>query len=45
MVKDLRSGVETGNPGAVLDGDLDRFLAAALAARIKGSDAAATSQG
>ena len=31
MVKDLRTGVETGNTGAVLDGDLDRFLAAALA--------------
>ena len=27
MVKDLRTGVETGNTGAVLDGDLDRFLA------------------
>ncbi|MBV8131258.1 MAG: peptide chain release factor 2 [Alphaproteobacteria bacterium] len=39
MVKDLRTGVETGNPGAVLDGDIDRFLAAALAARIKGADA------
>jgi peptide chain release factor 2 len=39
MVKDLRTGVETGNTGAVLDGDLDRFLAAALAARIKGADA------
>ena len=42
MVKDLRTGVETGNTGAVLDGDLDRFLAAALAARIEGSDAIAT---
>ncbi len=39
MVKDLRTGVETGNPNAVLDGDLDRFLAAALAQRIKGADA------
>lgn len=26
MVKDLRSGVETGNVDAVLDGDLDRFV-------------------
>jgi hypothetical protein len=26
--------------GAVLDGDLDRFLAASLASRIKGADAA-----
>jgi peptide chain release factor 2 len=37
MVKDLRTGVETGNPSAVLDGDLDRFLEASLAARIEGS--------
>ncbi len=36
MVKDLRTGVETSNSGAVLDGDIDRFLAAALASRIKG---------
>jgi len=41
MVKDLRTGVETSNTGAVLDGDIDRFLAAALAARIKGADAIA----
>ncbi|MBV9521972.1 MAG: peptide chain release factor 2 [Alphaproteobacteria bacterium] len=41
MVKDLRTGVETSNTGAVLDGDLDRFLSAALAHRIKGSDAVA----
>ncbi len=34
MVKDLRTGVESPNPGAVLDGDLDDFMAAALAARI-----------
>jgi peptide chain release factor 2 len=30
MVKDLRSGYETGNTGAVLDGDLDRFMQAEL---------------
>jgi peptide chain release factor 2 len=30
MVKDLRTGVETGNVDAVLDGDLDQFLEAAL---------------
>jgi peptide chain release factor 2 len=41
LVKDLRTGVETGNTSAVLDGDLDRFLAAALAARIEGADALA----
>ncbi|MFO1037767.1 MAG: peptide chain release factor 2 [Geminicoccaceae bacterium] len=31
MVKDLRTGVESGNPQAILDGDLDAFLEAALA--------------
>lgn len=30
MVKDLRTGVETGNPDAVLDGDLDEFIVAFL---------------
>ncbi len=39
MVKDLRTGVESGNPSAVLDGDLDEFMAAALAARVKGENA------
>ena len=34
LVKDLRTGVETGNPAAVLDGDLDQFMAASLAARV-----------
>jgi peptide chain release factor 2 len=33
LVKDLRTGVETSNPDAVLDGELDAFMAAALAAR------------
>jgi len=36
MVKDLRTGVETSQSQAVLDGDLDEFLQAALASRIKG---------
>ncbi len=36
MVKDLRTNVEKGNPQAVLDGDLDDFMAAALAQRVKG---------
>jgi peptide chain release factor 2 len=40
MVKDLRTGIETGNTGAVLDGAIDRFLEASLAARIKGAEAA-----
>jgi len=34
MVKDLRTGVEKGNPAAVLDGELDDFLAASLASRV-----------
>jgi peptide chain release factor 2 len=42
MVKDVRTAVETSNTGAVLDGDIDRFLAAALAARIEGADAITT---
>jgi len=33
MVKDHRSGVETGNVQAVLDGDLDQFVAAELRRR------------
>jgi peptide chain release factor 2 len=32
MVKDLRTGVETSNTQAVLDGDLDQFMIPALAA-------------
>ena len=34
MVKDLRTSIEKGNPQAVLDGDLDSFMSAALAARL-----------
>ena len=34
MVKDLRTSVEKGNAQAVLDGDLDDFIAASLAARV-----------
>jgi peptide chain release factor 2 len=34
LVKDLRTGVEKGNPAAVLDGELDEFMAAALASRV-----------
>jgi peptide chain release factor 2 len=34
MVKDLRTGVERSDPQKVLDGDLDEFLAALLAARV-----------
>jgi len=41
MVKDLRTGVESTQPGNVLDGDLDAFLNAALAARVHGGPAEA----
>jgi len=34
MVKDLRTGVETSDTGGVLNGDLDKFMAAALALRL-----------
>jgi len=36
MVKDLRTGVQTSNTGAVLDGDLDQFMAATLAQKAFG---------
>ena len=35
LVKDLRTEVETSDTQGVLDGDLDKFMAASLAARIK----------
>ncbi len=41
MVKDLRTNVETSNTGAVLDGDLDDFMAAALAKRVQDENPAA----
>ena len=37
MVKDLRTGVESGQPDKVLDGDIDMFVNAALAARVRGT--------
>ena len=36
MVKDARTGAETSQAAAVLDGDIDMFLQASLASRIKG---------
>lgn len=36
MVKDLRTGIETSDTGGVLDGDLDKFMTAALSVRITG---------
>ena len=44
LVKDLRTGVERGNPDAVLNGDLDEFMAAALAARAGATRSAASAQ-
>ncbi len=38
MVKDLRTGVSTSSTGAVLDGDLDQFMEAALAQKAFGKE-------
>jgi peptide chain release factor 2 len=38
MVKDLRTGVETSNPSAVLDGDLDAFIDGYLRSRVGEGD-------
>jgi peptide chain release factor 2 len=38
MVKDLRKGLDSHRPQAILDGDLDAFMEAALAARIQGGE-------
>jgi len=40
MVKDLRTGVETSDTQGVLDGDLDRFMAATLAMNVAGKSRA-----
>ena len=39
MIKDLRTGAETSQTTAVLNGDIDLFLEASLASRIKGVEA------
>jgi peptide chain release factor 2 len=44
LVKDLRTGVEKGNPDVVLDGDLDGFMAAALAGRAGATRSEASAQ-
>ena len=44
LVKDLRTNTETSNPAAVLDGDLDAFMAAALAARAGATRSEASAQ-
>lgn len=40
MVKDLRTGVETSDTQGVLDGDLDKFMAATLAMDVAGKSRA-----
>ena len=40
MIKDLRTGVQTSDTSGVLDGDIDRFIEATLAHRIKGGGGA-----
>lgn len=42
LVKDLRTGVEKGNPDAVLDGALDDFMSASLAQRAGATRSAAS---
>ena len=44
LVKDLRTNHETSNPSAVLDGDLDAFMAAALAERVGATRSEASAQ-
>jgi peptide chain release factor 2 len=38
MVKDMRTGVSTSDSGGVLDGDIDLFIEASLAQKIKGGE-------
>ncbi|MDQ3148431.1 MAG: peptide chain release factor 2 [Chloroflexota bacterium] len=42
MVKDLRTGVETSNPTAVLDGDLEAFIEGYLRSRVGEGDSPST---
>jgi peptide chain release factor 2 len=44
LVKDLRTSIEKGNPAAVLDGELDEFMAGALALRVGTTRSAASAQ-
>jgi peptide chain release factor 2 len=45
MVKDLRTGVEIGNSGAVLDGRLNEFMEAYLRAKINNASLVPTQEG
>jgi peptide chain release factor 2 len=40
LVKDLRTGMQSHSPQDVLDGELDPFMAASLAQRVGGEQAA-----
>jgi peptide chain release factor 2 len=40
LVKDLRTGITSGTPSDVLDGDLDGFMEAALAQKVSGNQVA-----
>jgi len=44
LVKDLRTNWESGNPEAVLNGNLDEFMAASLAARVGATRSEASAQ-
>jgi len=44
LVKDLRTGLESTNPTAVLDGEITPFIEGALAQRVKGGAEAATAE-
>ncbi len=44
LVKDLRTNFESGNPDAVLNGDLDAFMAASLASRVGATRSEASAQ-
>ena len=39
LVKDVRTGIETGNVDAVLDGDIDQFVLGYHRWRVKGEGA------
>jgi peptide chain release factor 2 len=40
LVKDLRTGAQSTNPTAVLDGDIDAFINASLSQRVHGTGSA-----
>ncbi|GIL00834.1 MAG: peptide chain release factor 2 [Alphaproteobacteria bacterium] len=44
LVKDLRTGVESSSPDAVLDGDLNAFMEAALVRQVQGGEGGAAEE-